>query len=174
MDEKKWINSFFGINRNDNIESIKNFALLWNIFERYFCSMNASLNIIKNKIYKLDEIGYNFPKKIHEDYYDYFRNRYVNQNDNSVNELFENLNFRDNRTDIEYKALLKEILENPNSVIKNKLLANFIIIYRLRNNLFHGSKNIATISEQNVSFEIANKIIMDFLEFLKNSGILRK
>jgi len=35
-------------------------------------------------------------------------------------------------------------------------------------------KNIATISEQNVSFEIANKIIMDFLEFLKNSGILRK
>ena len=174
MDENLWIKKFFKLDLEsptlNEIESIKNFALLWNMFERYFCRKNANLENIKNNLFELDAKGYSFPESLSTDFFEFFKDRYVTNN--QTNALFENLGFREGNSDKKYKILLKSILEDNSSEIKDKILANFIIIYRFRNNLFHGSKDIATISQQKVNFEIANKIIMIFLDFLKRSGKL--
>lgn len=172
MTENEWLKDFFAIDFTypdlTNIESVKNFSILWNLFERYFCDKNASLKKIQDNINKLSESNYSFPQIIYDDYYIYSRQRYLSEG--KTNELFESLLFR--ASDNKYKELLKSILRNSESESKKKVFACFIIIYRLRNNLFHGSKNIATIDEQNENFERANKVLMTFLSFLKSSGKL--
>lgn len=174
MTENEWIKDFFTADFISpdltNIESVKNFAILWNLFERYFCDKNANLKKIQDNINKLSESNYSFPQIIYDDYYTYCRKRYLIED--KTNELFESLLFRENAAENKYKELLKSILENSESESKKKVFACFIIIYRLRNNLFHGSKNIATIDEQNDNFERANKVLMTFLSFLKSSGKL--
>lgn len=175
MTENKWIANFFEINLLDEqlsqIESVKNFALFWNIFEKYFCDKSANLNKIKSEIYSLSDKGFELPDKISLEYYPYFKQKYLTEK--LTNERFERLEFRNTKSDIGFKNLLKHILENEKSLKKEKILACFIIIYRFRNNLFHGTKNIASIDEQNENFIYANNIIMEFLTFLKKSGKLK-
>lgn len=174
MNENEWLREFLKMDFNSpaltKIESIKNFALLWNLFERYFCAKYAKLPQIESNINKLIKDNYIFPETIYKNCYDYYRQRYLTKN--KTNKLFEGLGFRENASDVKYKQILKSILENPDSEIKKRILACFIIVYRLRNNLFHGSKNIATLNTQNENFEIANQVIMSFLSFLKNNNKL--
>ena len=176
MKTNDWLKTFFKTdNENINyekIENVKNFAILWNLFERYFCDKKADLNVISEKIRKLNESGYTFPSKISGEYYDYFRNRYITHD--NTNAIFESLNFRQTAGDMNHKSNLKNILLSDDSTNDKKVLACLIIIYRFRNNLFHGSKNIATIDNQEENFKVANEIIMIFLEFLKKSGKLNE
>lgn len=174
MNENDWLKEFFTDESESpdlqNIENVKNFALMWNLFERYFCDRNANLNIIKAKLTDIVERGYTLPTKVFDAHYDYFNNRYITNN--LTNQFFESLNFRDNNSDLSYKNYLKQNLEEGTPVDYDKIFALFIISYRFRNNLFHGSKQIATISKQNESFKHINEVLMKFLNFLKNSGKL--
>ena len=114
--------------------------------------------------------NYSFPQIIYNDYFNAYQQRYLSGG--RTNQSFEALLFRDNASDKKYKKLLKSILENSEAEANKKVFACFIIIYRLRNNLFHGSKNIATIARQNDNFIKANKVLMSFLSFLKSNGKL--
>lgn len=174
MNETEWLVKFFTENKRQpefkKIESIKNFTILWNLFERYFCDTNASLTKIQDEINKMVTAGYTLPKDMYDEPYAYFCERYLSNN--KTNEIFELLDFRDTRSDQQFKDDLKATLESkaPNDV--KKTFACLIIIYRFRNNLFHGSKNIATISDQEENFKVANTLLMKFLDFLKRSGKL--
>lgn len=171
MNENEWLQDFLKVDFNSpaltEIENVKNFALLWNLFERYFCNKFATLNKIQTNIKQLNKYNYSFPENIYNECYAYYKTRYLT--DEKTNELFENLFLgRDER----HKQILKSTLENPDSIMKEKILACLIIIYRLRNNLFHGSKNIARLNYQNENFKIANQVIMSFLSFLKSNNKL--
>ena len=174
MNETEWVSDFFTYDSTppdfNNIESVKNFALLWNLFERYFCDKHASLSKIQKNINKMIANNYSFPQIIYNDYFNDYQQRYLSGG--RTNQSFEALLFRDNASDKKYKKLLKSILENSEAEANKKVFACFIIIYRLRNNLFHGSKNIATIARQNDNFIKANKVLMSFLSFLKSNGKL--
>jgi hypothetical protein len=46
-----WINQKFGIHLDANdLESIKDFALIWNIFERFVCNNNFSIAAVEQSI----------------------------------------------------------------------------------------------------------------------------
>src|SRR5690606_30171271 len=101
----------------------------------------------------------------------FFRNRYFTNGE--INTHFQSLNFRDRNPDLRYKERLIEILEKEQPSDNDKLFACFIIIYRYRNNLFHGSKNIARLEGQIEIFEKSNQFLQEFLDFLKSKNKLR-
>lgn len=174
MDQNIWLQNFLteeNVKPDFNkIENVKNFTILWNLFERFFCDKEASLSRIQQNLTDLKEKGYTLPLKSFDVPFNYFRQRYITNK--KTNSIFEKLDFRDTKTDKTFKQSLKNFLEGEITVDYDKLSALLIITSRFRNNLFHGSKNIARISEQEESFAQLNNVLMSLLDFLKQSGKL--
>lgn len=174
MDQNTWLQNFLieeGVKPEFNkIENVKNFTILWNLFERFFCDKEGSLSKIQLNLTDLKHKGYTLPPKSFDVPYNYFRERYVTNK--QTNFIFEKLDFRDSTTEQAYKLSLKNCLEGETTADYDKLSALLIITSRFRNNLFHGSKNIAKIFEQEESFAQLNKSLMSLLDFLKDSGKL--
>lgn len=174
MEQNEWLQNFLTDEDTkpdfNKIENVKNFTLLWNLFERFFCNKEGSLYRIQQNLINLQNRGYIFPAKTFDIQYSYFRQRYISSTKTNV--TFEGLNFRDTANEQDYKMLLKNLLEGNTTEDYHKISALLIITSRFRNNLFHGSKNVATISEQDVSFEHLNNVLMSLLDFLKKSGNL--
>ncbi|WPU99070.1 hypothetical protein SNE26_23950 [Mucilaginibacter sp. cycad4] len=150
-----WINNRFGTNfKEAEIESIKDFSLIWNIFERYVCNNNFTIDRAENEISvkKIDIAKF-------QTHLDYFKSRYT-ENGN-VNHRFAHLNFRANDRQQLVNDVLLGGVAKPNQVI----LALVIIVYRYRNNLFHGIKDIQLIDQQNENFEIANSFLTTLLDY---------
>lgn len=174
MDQNTWLQNFLtedGVKPEFNkIENVKNFTILWNLFERFFCDKEGSLSKIQQNLTDLNNKGYTLPPKSFDVSYNYFRKRYITNK--QTNLIFEKLDFRDTKTEETFKQSLKNCLEGETTADFDKLSALLIITSRFRNNLFHGSKNVATISEQEESFAHLNDVLMSFLDFLKTSGKL--
>ncbi|MXS71635.1 hypothetical protein GSF70_10440 [Flavobacteriaceae bacterium W22] len=174
MDQNSWLQNFLteeNVKPDFNkIENVKNFTILWNLFERFFCDKEGSLSTIQQNLTDLKENGYTLPPKSFDVPFNYFRQRYITNK--KTNLIFEKLDFRDTKTDKTFKQSLKNCLEGEITVDYDKLSALLIITSRFRNNLFHGSKNIARISEQEESFAQLNNVLMSLLDFLKQSGKL--
>ncbi|MDM1514649.1 hypothetical protein, partial [Myroides odoratimimus] len=106
-------------------------------------------------------------------YLEYFKNRYVNQEDNTINERFSFLHFRKkDREDFVTEVLLNN--ENILNYIETNtqykvVLAISIIVYRFRNNLFHGVKNIQHIDQQEENFVTANDFLRTIIETIEDN-----
>lgn len=73
---------------------------------------------------------------------------------------FENLNFRAN----DRKEFVDDVLVAESPSLRDKILASIIIIFRYRNNLFHGLKDVTQINYQQRNFVTANKMLKMFIE----------
>ena len=62
------------------------------------------------------------------------------------------------------KELVQEVLESDNPSKQNIIKALLIIVYRLRNNLFHGKKRLETLNTQIDNFKITNKLLATVIE----------
>ena len=62
------------------------------------------------------------------------------------------------------KSNVVNILCGVSDVILNRRTAVQIIIYRLRNNLFHGLKEVETLSSNKATFLIVNEFLLSCLE----------
>ena len=158
-DELEWICNFLSIEKKftgDEIDSIRNFSLLWNLFERLVCRRNASVPALQNAVSNLQR-----QDKLKIDDYDkflkYFANRYIESN--KPNLRFRMLNLRS--VD---KPLVEAVLKGNETAHEKVLLAMLIIIYRYRNNLFHGEKEIRDLPNQIDNFRNANQLLIVFLE----------
>lgn len=155
--EEIWIRK----NINDNFfapqySSIRNFFIFWNSFEKIVCDENANFTTIHTKIETLRLDNQNTDVN---SLFDYFRDRYTSGN--RTNHRFEELCFRNG--DQEWKDLTKTTLENDNNVTTDRLLSILFISLRLRNNLFHGIKDLTLddewLSDQNILFLNVNKLL---------------
>jgi hypothetical protein len=88
----------------------------------------------------------------------YFRNRYVTNG--LTNSKFMGLKFRRNDSE----ELVKNVLEGNDNELPNVVLALLVIVFRLRNNMFHGIKALPTIGGQVGNFKHANKLLMKLIE----------
>lgn len=146
---RNWINQKYGTNfTEENLVNVKDFALIWNVFESVVCSTHFSIGTveqeIQNKIYNIADF---------QSFLEYFKNRYVVNG--GFNNRFQHLNFRNG----DRQTLVEGILLGNNTKEKDVILALLIIVYRFRNNLFHGVKDIQVIEEQSENFENANAIL---------------
>ena len=152
----KWINEKIINEGTDRIEAtdideIRDFALLWNLFESIFCNRNANLpkifQVVDNCVNHLVEEKY-------DTIFQYFYNRYKNDSDK-----LEALRLKGDA-----KSIVEHVLNDTYVDKNNKLKFIMSIIYRYRNNLFHGEKNMRYIQLQKENFKQTNAFLMYFIE----------
>ncbi|WP_121965714.1 MULTISPECIES: hypothetical protein [Myroides] len=166
-----WLNKRYGTSfTENNIQSIKDFSLIWNLFEGKF--FGTSFSIIKLERI-LTDVDFVIDIDCFLPYLDYFKNRYVNQEDNTINERFNFLQLRPNdRKDFVARVLLnREDISNytETNTQYEVVLAISIIVYRFRNNLFHGIKNIQHIDQQEKNFITANSFLQTIIETIEDN-----
>ncbi|WP_316840058.1 hypothetical protein [Pedobacter gandavensis] len=150
-----WINHRFGINLNANdLESIKDFSLIWNIFERFVCQNNFSIQGVEQAIATKNINRAEFQPQL-----EYFRNRYISNG--MVNLKFHNLHLRAN----DRSAFVESVLKGNANADLEVILGMVIIVYRYRNNLFHGIKDIQVIDQQKGNFDNANIFLKSLLAY---------
>lgn len=149
----EWVNNRFGTDFTENdLKNIKDFSLLWNIFENLVCDRNCSINRMEENLNLIEFQIIDF-----DVYLTYFKERYIASN--NTNERFEYLRIFPNTR----KEFVKRVLLGNDNNTSNIILALAIIVYRYRNNLFHGEKNIMSLNEQEENFSIANQFLKSIL-----------
>lgn len=161
QDEEQWISNFISVELDNEIkERVKHFAILWNLFETFTCNKNADIPKIIAAVdgfHAMEPITNAFT----DSYLTYFEARYI-ANGQPTNH-YQYLNI----TNANYSTMVERVLRkqevNPQEILK----ALLIIVYRYRNNLFHGEKNVAKLNGQIENFTYANNLLIDVLDFLR-------
>lgn len=154
-----WLTNTFQIDEDLNesdIESIQNFSLLWSVFEANYSNRNFQLNTIELRINQVT-----FDIQDYQIYLEYFRNRYVTNG--RLNQRYPHLKVPNNRNQLLTEVLLNN---NPNLTVSQIVLALIIIVYRYRNNLFHGEKDIRQIRFQRDNFAQSNSFLIKIMDDL--------
>ncbi len=164
FDEMSWIKNYFDgkINYEDSsIESIRNFTLLWNMFEAIACNKMANISSVERFV---DHIFYarRIQNKEFTFFLDFVQHRYIDEFGN-IKSNFYKLNFRSNDKQELVEKVLKGEIKNTKTVLK----ALLFIALRLRNNLLHGEKGIVTLDTQEEYFNITNRLIAKCLDLHK-------
>lgn len=150
----QWINEKLNVNlNNEDLDSIKDFSLIWNVFESKVCKKNFSPDRVQEGINSKDYTLKNFSKELK-----YFQNRYITEG--HANHRFAFLYFRNKKSE----QFCKDVLLGNITELNEIILGLVLIVYRLRNNLFHGVKNMAVIDEQKDNFGMANQILSKILD----------
>ena len=129
------------------------FSLLWSYFEAEALHANASSVAVATWIRDLHKQGKINPTAF-STALDYFKNRYF-QGGNFTH-YFDNLHLRQNDS----PDLIRAVLSDNNHDPVDSVVALFIIIYRFRNNYFHGPKWAYNLQGQLRNFTIANDSLM--------------
>lgn len=137
--------------------AIMHFSLLWSFFEAEALHTNASANNILALTHEWASKGSlditRFTPSL-----SYFQDRYFQNG--TATEYFVGLNFRKN----DNQALVGSVLKGENTNPADCVAALLIIVFRLRNNLFHGIKWAYGIHGQLSNFIHANTALMAALE----------
>ena len=148
----KRINDLLGIDISVEIgPELLEFLILWNLFEKRLFNKRFSIAAAIRNDVKVSSVSL-------DDAFDYFKKRYIENG--RTNSKFDALSFRRN----DKKSNVVNILCGVPDVILNRSTAVQIIIYRLRNNLFHGLKEVETLSSNKSTFLIVNEFLLSCLE----------
>jgi hypothetical protein len=160
IEDLGWINSYLAHDAAlsyEEIESTRNFALIWNIFEGSCCTQSASISKLAEVAERVNRGG----QVLENDFAQaiaYFSDRYIK---NGIpNHTFDTLYFRPN----DRKNFVERVLKGELTEAKDILLALLIIIFRLRNNFFHGIKSMHSIITQSDNFLHANRVLRRVIE----------
>lgn len=136
--------------------AIADFLLLWSLFESKFLDTNGNSKRIRdaveawNKAGKLD-VG-TFDQELA-----YFRDRYYK--DGNLSNHFEQLRLRNS----DFKPMVQAVIDGSNDDPQACLASMLIIVYRYRNNLFHGEKWNYLLKGQFNNFTTANNLMMKLM-----------
>lgn len=140
-------------------EAVASFTTMWNFFESTLCENHASVAAFERACERLepDHISASTIQAL-EECLTFWRFRY--RTPDGFGHRFENLYFRpnDRRTHVE------SVLEENSASLKDKLLALMSIVYRLRNNLFHGLKTLDMLNDQVQNLATASRCLAAVLE----------
>lgn len=137
--------------------AITEFTLLWSAMEGLLLKGNANPTSLANKAVEMDRHG-GLDIAAYQSPLAYFRARYfVN---GTLNHRFDNLRFRAN----DRQELVEEVLSGKKTDQVSVLTALLLIVYRLRNNLFHGEKWKYGIKDQQSNFEAAADVMKSMLD----------
>ncbi|MCB9397379.1 MAG: hypothetical protein H6510_06165 [Acidobacteria bacterium] len=141
----------------DELDAIDDFSFLWNLFEGKIMNRRCDLPLIRNYVQQLEERGGLEILEV-EWYVRYLRNRYLKDGD--VTDYYYGLNLGvHNNT----KEVL-ETLRNEDASKLVKVIGCLIVIYRLRNNLFHGEKWQYHLQDQLTNFVQENEFIKQHIQ----------
>ncbi|MDQ8192653.1 hypothetical protein [Roseibacillus persicicus] len=156
-------NSESGPMNHAQLQPILEFTLLWNLFERELGNRSMSLKTIKNIVDICESRG-DLDSLDVDPYVEFFRDRYPRFSEEGfLAQRLEPMAFREggrtmNNVNLFRKVLDGELVDRPNVVYSLLFVA-----YRMRNNLFHGEKDISLLHLQEDLFNAMNTFISKFL-----------
>lgn len=163
MNELEWLkaNRYYPEDIDESkLKNIFYFTLIWNLFEKECCNSDAKINSDPKEI--AEKVYDRIETELLDQVFEYFQNRYVNEG--KTNNLFENFKFGKNGNDGKvYKEFVKDKL-TEDSEQKNKVQALLYIAFRLRNNLYHGIKDVSKLYGQNENFRQINVLMMHIID----------
>lgn len=137
--------------------AIADFTMLWTLFEARPLGERGNVAQITQAVQAWDEAG-----TLADPAYDralaYFRNRYFEAG--AFTEHFNGLHLRPN----DRPALVRNVLDGSDDTERSRATAVLIIIFRYRNNLFHGIKWQYRLAGQLENFRTANAVLKHVLK----------
>ena len=155
FDTIHWINRKFNyLFTTDELNPVRDFTVMWNLFENRMCDRNFNEMKIRRLI---DE--YSISSENFHDYLNYFSYRYVYRSDseNLFNQLYNNQT--SSSKDFVYNVLIGKYETD-----EDKIIACVLIVHRYRNNLFHGNKQLIGINHQRQNLNVATLVMATFME----------
>ncbi|SHJ13149.1 hypothetical protein SAMN02745181_1260 [Rubritalea squalenifaciens DSM 18772] len=146
------------------IQHVLEFTLMWNIFEKRTCGNHVNLKKLKEHVHQSYTRGL-VEVDDFQDHLNYLRSLYSNSNsaiDLESTFLPDSGNLK-KREQPEIEALslvLKEETQEELLILTSLLF----VTYRVRNNLFHGAKEVGRLREQQGLFQTVNSILAVYLE----------
>jgi hypothetical protein len=157
FDAARWIAGNTQGGRRLTLEAtaaVGDFTLMWNLFEDIACNNEANVRTFEGFVSRIDFAG------LPQDYVDaldecltFWRFRY--RTPVGFADRFFSLNFRKN----DRQELVEAVLQEHELGQAKKLLALMVIVYRLRNNLFHGIKSLEMLNDQVPNLNTASRCL---------------
>lgn len=136
---------------------LMDFALLWSLFEGEVLNSAASVNTIEQAVQRWNQAGLLAPPTFAAAA-EYFRERYYA--DGAFTYRFDHLHLERSGN----PQVVRNVLSGQDSAPGSIASALLIIVYRYRNNLFHGAKWTYQLQEQEQNFSHANHVLMRAVE----------
>lgn len=137
--------------------AIYDFAFLWSLFEAEIMEANPRVDRITEKVDTWAAAGV-VCANLYDAELAYFRDRYFA--DGELTYHYPHLKLRKS----DHSELVETVIRGANDDPRDRLLALLMIVWRLRNNLFHGEKWAYQIKGQLENFTHANAVLMRVLE----------
>lgn len=156
-----WIIDYLHVDLNEaSLKPVLAFLLYWNTFEARLFERN-----FRTEPLKAEDILISIEDSIVNDSFVYAKQRYVSPGGH-LTPKFNRLGFRNRRKNEEETSdekYVREVLLSEEPSAHDQLNAIIIIIYRIRNNLFHGEKGIQNASGQTDLLNWACRILGECL-----------
>ena len=143
--------------QSDERLAILHFSLLWSLFEAEVLTRNGGVDSIAEAVNQWERKGL-LTQEIFGQQIKYFRRRYC------VNGKFTYDFMQLHLCRSGSPELVKEVLRNEDANAERVATAILIIVYRIRNNLFHGEKWSYGLRGQLENFNHANAALMKAIE----------
>lgn len=141
---------------NQEQAALQSFTLLWTLFEAQVLESGASVQKIAETVQGLNptllEGGW------FQEHLEYFTNRYIENG--KTNHRFDHLHLRKN----DKPELIRAVLVGEEQEPASQLITCLAIVYRFRNNFFHGIKWAYGIQGQYDNFAHATALLAKCLE----------
>lgn len=138
-------------------DAIFNFTFLWSLFEAQVMGNFARADLICTKVDEWRDAGTLEPDQYGAELA-YFQQRYYANGD--FTHHFPHLHLRP----ADQPGIVQSVLDGSNTDPRDRLLTALIIVWRFRNNLFHGEKWAYQLQGQLLNFTHANAVLMRVLE----------
>lgn len=165
FDAIRWINGYFRGSVEldfDHLRPILCFSLIWNLFETHSCRRHATPESIRRSVEHADESGC-LRRDRYERYLEFFKRRYVRE-DRNLEWVFDALLMTAPRAkEVVRRALLDEVHD-----LNNHVYALLLIAHRIRNNLFHGNKEVESLPRQIDLFNEVNALLSTYWEDIEH------
>lgn len=141
----------------NTLNSLGTFTLMWAIFE---ASEGEERNNMLGQITSFsNRLAEHAPVNLVDEEFSYWKTRYI-ANGEQTNK-FRKLRLSDERQ----VELLLTTLSSEQPTFRDKLESCLLIVYRYRNNMFHGMKDVRKLNDQEQNFIMATNLLQKVLPF---------
>ena len=142
---------------NAEVSAISDFSLLWSLFEARILNTDGSARAICGVVDAWQNAGI-LDAQFLDPELAYFRQRYFVKG--AFTYHFDHLHLRKN----DQEALVRAVTDGSSNDPRNRVAIALIIVFRYRNNLFHGVKWQYKLANQFGNFTAANDVLMKVLD----------
>ena len=141
----------------ETLALVADFTLIWALFEG--TEAHGEDVIVVDELQSIAErVSHDFSVQRLDEFVAFWSDRYIA--DGSTNHRFDRLNL----THGPHRALVENVLLKDDTSLANRVQAVLLITYRLRNNLFHGVKDIQHLDGQRDNLRYASDLLKTVLE----------